>query len=430
MRILFFLMLLVVFTTSLSAQSIRVNLNVKTTLDDEELIITPLYDNPKEKLILPECDKTKAKFFDTYYSQSVDDDDKISLMVIKTDTSDLLYIDKNNDEDLTNDDSPYIFNLKDNEYIFDIIKEKDTRQTLKVSLQRKPAVYNKNVMESEIITSNGDLKKNITNIYKSLYPNFTGKKRTFYFYNRITLSRGKLILSNKTYQIGLYDFNNNGLFNDTEGKSSDLFIIDLNEDKRLGLEIIQEVFELNDVFELDGHNYKIITVDPYGRFLEIKETSEKLTFYYLKKIQESASKNVNLLNNIVLNDKFWNLTLKTLDGKSFHINTKKEKYLLLNFWELWCKPCVAEIPELVYVSRTIPEEKFEIISILVMSDLELVKKMINEKEMHWTHVLDNEEMKKIFKVKGYPTNILISPEGKILFNCYLINRTIFSEYIK
>jgi len=423
-------MLLVVFTISLSAQPIRVNLNENITLDDEEINITPFYDNPKEKLILPERDKTKAKFFDIYYSNSDDDDNKISLMVIKTDTSDLLYIDKNNDEDLTNDNSPYIFNLKDNDFIFDIIKEKDARQTLKISLQRKPDFNHENVVESEIITSNGDLKKNITNIYKSLHPNFTGKKGTFYFYNRITLSRGKLILSNKTYQVGLYDFNNNGLFNDTEGKASDLFIIDLNEDKKLGLEIVQEVFKLNDVFEINGHNYKITTIDPYGRFLEIKETSEETTFYYLKKIQESASKNVNLLNNIVLNDKFWNLTLKTLDGKPFHINTKKEKYLLLNFWGLWCKPCIAEIPELVYVSRIIPKEKFEMISILVMSDLELAKKMINEKEMHWTHVLDNEEMKKMFKVIGYPTNILISPKGKILFNCYLINRTIFSEYIK
>ena len=174
MKKLSLLILLAIFTTGLSAQSIRVNLNERTTLDDEEIHITPFYDNPKENLILPQSDKTETKFFDISYIRLFDNDDNISLMVIKTDTSDLLYIDKNNDEDLTNDDSPYVFNLKDNEFTFDIIGEKDTRQTFRLSLLRKPTINNKSALESEIIASNGDLKKNITNIYKSLHPDFTG----------------------------------------------------------------------------------------------------------------------------------------------------------------------------------------------------------------------------------------------------------------
>jgi cytochrome c biogenesis protein CcmG/thiol:disulfide interchange protein DsbE len=39
-------------------------------------------------------------------------------------------------------------------------------------------------------------------------------------------------------------------------------------------------------------------------------------------------------------------SLMGLDGQSYGIDGKREKPLILNFWESWCDPCKKEAPNL------------------------------------------------------------------------------------
>lgn len=47
-----------------------------------------------------------------------------------------------------------------------------------------------------------------------------------------------------------------------------------------------------------------------------------------------------------INTQFPNFELKNLQGKQISNGDFKGKYVVLNFWFIGCKPCVAEIPEL------------------------------------------------------------------------------------
>ena len=38
--------------------------------------------------------------------------------------------------------------------------------------------------------------------------------------------------------------------------------------------------------------------------------------------------------------------LPNLDGQEVNISNYKGKYILINFWATWCKPCVRELPSL------------------------------------------------------------------------------------
>ena len=49
--------------------------------------------------------------------------------------------------------------------------------------------------------------------------------------------------------------------------------------------------------------------------------------------------------------------------------------------------------------------------------------------MKWAQVLLTEEYEKAFRFRSYPTNILISPEGKILFSTISINRKMLEKWI-
>ncbi len=45
------------------------------------------------------------------------------------------------------------------------------------------------------------------------------------------------------------------------------------------------------------------------------------------------------------------LTLKTLSGKSWSAKAQRGKFVVLNFWATWCKPCVKEMPDFQLISQ-------------------------------------------------------------------------------
>ncbi|HET8671683.1 MAG TPA: redoxin domain-containing protein, partial [Candidatus Saccharimonadales bacterium] len=48
-----------------------------------------------------------------------------------------------------------------------------------------------------------------------------------------------------------------------------------------------------------------------------------------------------------LNDPNYDFTLTTIEGKQVRLSDYRGKVVLVNFWETWCPPCVAETPSLV-----------------------------------------------------------------------------------
>lgn len=415
-----------------TAPSIRVELAQRTSIDDEGISVTPFYREPKEALIFPKVNRAHAQFFDVFYSWDIDDDNTISVMVLKNNERDELYIDANNDEDLTNDGSPYVFPHLQNDFVLQMVSRKDPKQAVKILLQRKPvssdSLTNKR-SEDWLFDNEGNLQKQLVMVFGQRTPGFDGKKGTFYFDSRITLSRGEAQIADKTFQVGLFDYNNNGLFNDIDGRhGGDLILIDLNGDGKLSMEVDGEVFKLNEVIRIENQNYKPMKIDPYGRRFELINTNEPQSFAYLKEIQQYRLQREEPETQI--DATFWELSLDELKGRQLHIKNLKGKYLLLNFWGEWCKPCVAEIPEIVEAYKNIPREKFEVISFLKTDDLEAARRMIAEKIMEWHHVLLTAEIAAKFKIKEYPTNILVSPDGNVIRRTFQLNRTFLYQFVQ
>lgn len=111
------------------------------------------------------------------------------------------------------------------------------------------------------------------------------------------------------------------------------------------------------------------------------------------------------------------LNFKYLADTSKHASTKQlqGRYVLLDIWATWCKPCIEEFPNLsaLYQRRG---PSLEFISISIDDGVSPVLSFIStHKELIWSMAIaDRKEVLKALQVNGIPLTILIDPTGEIL----------------
>ena len=110
-------------------------------------------------------------------------------------------------------------------------------------------------------------------------------------------------------------------------------------------------------------------------------------------------------------------TSDSYDGQPFNLESMKGKFILIDFWGTWCGPCVAGIPKMK-AFRDAHSDKVQILGISNDKDVEVWKKAIVKYEMNYPNILigkgDKDFVSK-FNVQGFPTKILISADGTIVY---------------
>ena len=288
---------------------------------------------------------------------------------------------------------------------------------MQLVLSRKPDIPDS--LLSFYVDSTGNLTAKFAKFYseqKGISEIFSN--RDFYFDYRNTLCSGSLDLGDNVIKIGLFDYSNNGCFTDPD----DVLIIDLNKNGILEYFGGLEVFDLNDVFSISNKNYKISYIDKYGQSLIIKQTSEEPTFRFLQKQKSEENNNFQKLE---IDSLLWTSRFKCLDDSKFNFADYKGKPILLNFWGEWCSGCIAEIPELIECYNQL-KDSVVFVSFLKTYNKKLAQKLITKYNIQWKQIELTSQIERMFLVKGFPTNILIYPNGKTCIKKGSIN----SNFIK
>jgi len=109
-------------------------------------------------------------------------------------------------------------------------------------------------------------------------------------------------------------------------------------------------------------------------------------------------------------------TTDSYDGQPFSLSDMKGKYVLIDFWGTWCSPCMKGMPHMK-AFRDKHRDKLQILGVSNDKDLEIWKSAIEQNNMDWPNIIigkgDKDFVAK-FNVQGFPTKILLNPEGKIL----------------
>lgn len=116
---------------------------------------------------------------------------------------------------------------------------------------------------------------------------------------------------------------------------------------------------------------------------------------------------------------FTDLALKNADGETIALSSLvgPGRWVLLDFWATWCKPCMVEIPHLKAAYDVFREKGFEIYGVSLDSDRVKWKKVIAEEGMNWTNTVirsdDSLDATALYDISSIPTNFLIAPDGTI-----------------
>lgn len=112
------------------------------------------------------------------------------------------------------------------------------------------------------------------------------------------------------------------------------------------------------------------------------------------------------------------VTSFTPDGKEFDLDSYKGKYVMVDFWGVWCGPCVAEMPRVKEFAEKY-EGKLEILGVNSGDTPERMNNFLVKNGYEWQQVMsqdgdspDNFVIR--YNVQGFPTKFILDPEGKIL----------------
>ncbi|MFA5849191.1 MAG: TlpA disulfide reductase family protein [Bacteroidales bacterium] len=136
------------------------------------------------------------------------------------------------------------------------------------------------------------------------------------------------------------------------------------------------------------------------------------SYYKTVKTKIEGSKNTSvgcMVPDVVSDD--------TPDKTHFDLKSLRGKYVIIDFWGTWCMPCLKGMPAMREF-RDKYKSKVEILGIAKDGNIEGWKREIIAANLNWFHILNgtgyNDFVAK-FNVQGYPTKIVIDPNGKIIY---------------
>lgn len=106
------------------------------------------------------------------------------------------------------------------------------------------------------------------------------------------------------------------------------------------------------------------------------------------------------------------------NGKPVSLSQFKGKYVLVDFWASWCRPCRLENPNVVAAYNQFKDKNFTVLGVSLDQNKENWLQAITADNLTWTHVSDlrywSNAVAQLYRIQSIPQNLLIDPNGVII----------------
>lgn len=106
-----------------------------------------------------------------------------------------------------------------------------------------------------------------------------------------------------------------------------------------------------------------------------------------------------------------------LDGKQRRMSEFRGKYLLVDFWGVWCHDCIVETPFHLEAYERFKARGFEILGLDTDEKVETVLSYVKKNNMTWPQATNDsiKQLKEVtYRIQEYPSTLLLGPDGKVL----------------
>ncbi len=148
-------------------------------------------------------------------------------------------------------------------------------------------------------------------------------------------------------------------------------------------------------------------------------SSVSQAFFDLEYLSEYAvitrPNDVNLHESLIQSE-IEDYSLTTFDQQVFRISSKLGNILLLDFWEIWCGPCLSSMPNVQRLHEDYEASGLQVLGIITEANsVEKAKRILSRKGVTYPNAIGSKDLANYLKVTGIPQYVLVDREGTIVY---------------